>query len=150
MSRNGNYGEVAAGWRELTYGFGRGGVWCGGHRGSPHQARDACKRIETFGNGNTHQEMLALRVWAGSHNLRSIIVPTEIFATHRVRWMLQCAFPSKFAIRVIALDPPEYGRDDRWRHVQGATALKNRRFSNFITIRKVLIDGQLHVYSHGD
>src|ERR1700757_193097 len=49
--------------------------------------------IEIFGHAlsNTHQETLALRVWAEQHNLHSIIVPTETFSTRRVRWMLRRA-----------------------------------------------------------
>jgi uncharacterized SAM-binding protein YcdF (DUF218 family) len=83
--------------------------------------------IDTFGNalGNTHQEALALRAWAEQHNLHSIIVPTEFFSTRRVRWMLRRAFPSEFQIRVIALDPPDYRRDDWWRRTQGIAAFKN-------------------------
>jgi uncharacterized SAM-binding protein YcdF (DUF218 family) len=70
--------------------------------------------IETFGSGlkNTHQEVLALRAWTQRHSLHSIIVPTEIFCTRRVRWMLHRVFPNEFAIRVIALDPPGYQRNN--------------------------------------
>jgi uncharacterized SAM-binding protein YcdF (DUF218 family) len=79
--------------------------------------------IESFGSAlqNTHQETLALRDWAERHDLRSIIVPTEIFPTRRVYWMLHRAFPSRFVIRVIALDPPNYRQDDWWRHWQGVS-----------------------------
>jgi uncharacterized SAM-binding protein YcdF (DUF218 family) len=82
--------------------------------------------IETFGTAlrNTHQETLALRDWAKRHDMRSIIVPTEIFPTRRVYWMLHRAFPSTFVIRVIALDPPNYHRDDWWLHRQGVIAFK--------------------------
>jgi uncharacterized SAM-binding protein YcdF (DUF218 family) len=83
--------------------------------------------IETFGHAldNTHQEALALRAWAEQHNLYSIIVPTEIFSTSRVRWMLRRAFPSEVQIRVIALDAPDYRWDDWWCRTQGIAALKN-------------------------
>ena len=83
--------------------------------------------IETFGHSlrNTHQEALALRTWAEQHNLHSIIVPTEMFSTRRVRWMLRRAFPSEFQIRVIALDAPDYRQDDWWRRTPGIAAFKN-------------------------
>jgi uncharacterized SAM-binding protein YcdF (DUF218 family) len=83
--------------------------------------------IETFGDAlnNTREEAFALRAWAEQHNLHSIIVPTEIFSTRRVRWMLRRAFPSEFQIRVIALDPSDYRRDDWWRRTQGIAAFKN-------------------------
>jgi uncharacterized SAM-binding protein YcdF (DUF218 family) len=82
--------------------------------------------IETFGNAlqNTHQEALVLRAWAERHDVRRLIVPTEIFSTRRVRWMLHRAFPSKFDVRVIALDPPDYHRDQWWRQTGSVTAFK--------------------------
>jgi uncharacterized SAM-binding protein YcdF (DUF218 family) len=82
--------------------------------------------IETFGTdlGNTYQEALALQVWAERNNVRSIIVPTEIFSARRVRWMLHRAFGSGFAIRVIALDLPQFRRDDWWRHRHGIAAFR--------------------------
>lgn len=77
--------------------------------------------VETFGNDltNTHQEVLALRTWAERNNACSIIVPTEIFSARRVRWMLHRAFSGECAIRVIALDPLKFGRNEWWRHTQG-------------------------------
>src|SRR5262249_32140929 len=74
--------------------------------------------IKTFGQGldNTHQEALALRAWADQHNLHSIIVPTEIFSTHRVQWMLNRVFPPDFVIRIAALYPANYSRADWWKN----------------------------------
>ena len=74
--------------------------------------------IDTFGRAlcNTHQETLALRAWAEQHNLHSIIVPTEIFSTHRVQWMLHRAFPPDFVIRIAALYPPNYSPADWWQN----------------------------------
>ena len=83
--------------------------------------------IEAFGDGlkNTHQEVLALRAWAERSGARSIIVPTEIFSARRVRWTLHRAFGSGFLIRVPALDPPGYRRDNWWRHVEGLISFQN-------------------------
>jgi uncharacterized SAM-binding protein YcdF (DUF218 family) len=82
--------------------------------------------VETFGNAlqNTHEEVLALRAWAERHDVRSVIVPTEIFSTRRVRWMLHREFLNKFDVRVIALDPPDYHQDDWWRQTKSVTAFK--------------------------
>jgi uncharacterized SAM-binding protein YcdF (DUF218 family) len=83
--------------------------------------------IETFGNelGNTYQEALALQEWAEQNDAHSIIVPTEIFSTRRVRWMLHRAFGGRCVIRVIALDPSQFHREDWWRHSQGTLAFQN-------------------------
>jgi uncharacterized SAM-binding protein YcdF (DUF218 family) len=79
--------------------------------------------IETFGNdlGNTYQEVLALRAWAERNNTRRIIVPTETFSARRVCWMLHRSFGDDFVIRVIALEPPQFRRDDWWRQREGIT-----------------------------
>jgi uncharacterized SAM-binding protein YcdF (DUF218 family) len=83
--------------------------------------------IETFGSDllNTHQEALALRVWAERTGARSIIVPTEIFPARRTRWMLTRVFGNDGVIRVPALDPPVYRRDDWWQHEEGIVNFQN-------------------------
>ncbi|HEV2551853.1 MAG TPA: hypothetical protein VGU20_31370 [Stellaceae bacterium] len=83
--------------------------------------------VETFGNdlSNTHDEVLALRAWAEHAGARSIIVPTEIFPARRVRWMLHRVFSEDMTIRVVALDPLEYRRDDWWQHEEGIVSLQN-------------------------
>jgi uncharacterized SAM-binding protein YcdF (DUF218 family) len=76
------------------------------------------REIQYFGQAlrNTHQETLKLRAWAQQHHLQSIIVPTEIFSTRRVQWMLRRVFPPDFVIRVAALDPPNYNRAEWWKN----------------------------------
>jgi uncharacterized SAM-binding protein YcdF (DUF218 family) len=83
--------------------------------------------IETFGSAlsNTYEEALALRDWAARRGARSIIVPTEIFSARRVRWMLHRVFTDGGIIRVPALDPLEYRRDDWWKNERGLIAFQN-------------------------
>jgi uncharacterized SAM-binding protein YcdF (DUF218 family) len=84
--------------------------------------------IDGFGAdlSNTRQEAVALRAWADRAEARSLIVPTEIFSSRRVRWMLDQAFAgSGVRIEVPALDTSEYTRDDWWRHEQGLIAFQN-------------------------
>jgi uncharacterized SAM-binding protein YcdF (DUF218 family) len=83
--------------------------------------------IETFGKDlhNTHQEVMALLQWAEANKARSILVPTEIFSTRRVRWMLRRAFPEAIAVRVPALEPSDYHRDDWWHHEAGLIGFQN-------------------------
>jgi uncharacterized SAM-binding protein YcdF (DUF218 family) len=83
--------------------------------------------IEAFGDnlGNTHDEAVALRAWAARNNARRIIVPTEIFSARRVRWMLHRAFGGGFIIRVVALNQPQFRRDDWWQSSQGINSFLN-------------------------
>jgi uncharacterized SAM-binding protein YcdF (DUF218 family) len=83
--------------------------------------------IETFGSGlsNSYEEALALRGWATRAGARSIIVPTEIFAARRLRWMLHRVFADDVTIRVPALDPLDYRRDNWWRNEAGLIGFQN-------------------------
>jgi uncharacterized SAM-binding protein YcdF (DUF218 family) len=83
--------------------------------------------IETFGEGlsNTYEEAVALREWAARTGARSVIVPTEVFSTRRVRWMLRRLFPDSVIIQVPALEPPEYGRVDWWKSERGLIGFQN-------------------------
>jgi uncharacterized SAM-binding protein YcdF (DUF218 family) len=74
--------------------------------------------IELFGKNlsNTYEEVLALRRWALFNKAHSIIVPTEIFPSRRVRWIFNREFAGTTAsLRIIALDDPDFSRYDWWR-----------------------------------
>jgi uncharacterized SAM-binding protein YcdF (DUF218 family) len=83
--------------------------------------------IENFGYNlrNTHDEALALRDWATQHDIRRIIVPTEIFTARRLRWMLHHVFGEDPTVLVPALNPPEYRDDDWWRDERGVISFQN-------------------------
>jgi uncharacterized SAM-binding protein YcdF (DUF218 family) len=83
--------------------------------------------IEIFGSSvrNTHDEAVALRDWAERSDAHSIIVPTEIFSTRRVKWVMRAVFANSAVISVPALDAQGYRRDDWWRHEGGLMAFQN-------------------------
>ena len=89
--------------------------------------------IEIFGAdlSSTREEALALRDWATRKKVRSVIVPTEISAARRLRWMLHRVFGNELVIRVPALDTPEYRDDDWWRHEQGVIGFQNELIKYF-------------------
>src|SRR5262249_43992549 len=89
--------------------------------------------IENFGTdlSSTYQEVSALRDWVVRTGARSIIVPTEIFAARRLRWTLHRVFDDTTLIRVAALDPPEYQRDNWWRDERGILAFQNEFIKYF-------------------
>ena len=74
---------------------------------------------------NTYEEALALRDWVKRTGARSIIVPTEIFPSRRLRWVLHRVFADGVTIRVPALDPIGYGRDDWWKKEAGLIGFQN-------------------------
>ena len=84
--------------------------------------------IEALGsaNRNTHDEAVALRQWTDRTHARSFIVPTEIFSSRRVKWMMESALNGSGAqVQVPALDSEEYTRDDWWQHESGLIAFQN-------------------------
>jgi len=83
--------------------------------------------IETFGQDlrDTHDEATALRDWADHAGAHRLIVPTEIFSTRRVRWMLERALGAGFIVYVPALEPEDYQRGNWWQVTPGLIAFQN-------------------------
>ena len=84
--------------------------------------------IETFGSemSTTYEEADALRDWAIRTHARSIIVPTEIFPSRRVRWMLtQALAGTGTEIQIQALDQPAYNHANWWKTHDGFIGFQN-------------------------
>jgi uncharacterized SAM-binding protein YcdF (DUF218 family) len=83
--------------------------------------------IEPFGDhlSNTFAEATALHEWAVRNGAHRIIVPTDIFATRRLRWTLHHVFGDNAAILVPAVNPPDYLRDNWWKDEHGVIGFQN-------------------------
>jgi uncharacterized SAM-binding protein YcdF (DUF218 family) len=84
--------------------------------------------LETFGHelSSTFEESMALREWAERNHAMRIIVPTEVFSSRRVKWMLEHALAGTGTeVRVPALETYEYRGDEWWRKEQGLIAFQN-------------------------
>jgi uncharacterized SAM-binding protein YcdF (DUF218 family) len=83
--------------------------------------------IELFGENvaNTRQEALALHQWAVAAGAHSVIVPTDMFSSRRLAWMLHRAFGDDAVIHVVALDPLDYSRETWWQSEGGVIAFQN-------------------------
>jgi vancomycin permeability regulator SanA len=84
--------------------------------------------IDTFGmaNKNTKDEAVALHAWAERHHASAIIIPVEIFAARRVRWMFDREFSGQLVqIAVQSFDPPNYARTSWWQNEYGLIAFQN-------------------------
>jgi uncharacterized SAM-binding protein YcdF (DUF218 family) len=84
--------------------------------------------IEILGTtvSNTYEEAAALRGWAEHRHPRAVIVPSELFSSRRVRWVVQHALADTATqVFVPALDAPEYDRGNWWTHEQGVIAFQN-------------------------
>ena len=85
--------------------------------------------IEMFGQGNknTMDEALALRDWAEQRRVSQIIVPTEIFAARRVRWIFYREFAqSPVRLEIPSFDAPgSYTRAEWWKTEAGIITFQN-------------------------
>ncbi len=75
---------------------------------------------------STLEESRALADWAKHTGARSIIVPTESFASRRYRWILNHELAPVGARAIIdAHNPLEYNGNDWWRHEEGLIDFEN-------------------------
>ena len=84
--------------------------------------------IEMFGQANrsTRDEVSALKDWANQHRVARIVVPTEIFAARRVRWIFDREFAgSSVRVEIPSFEPPEYTRAEWWKTEMGMLAFQN-------------------------
>jgi uncharacterized SAM-binding protein YcdF (DUF218 family) len=83
--------------------------------------------IQVFGSKvqNTRDEVLALHDWAERTGAKALIVPTEVFTTRRLSWMLHQVFDDEVTIRVPALDPDEYDQTNWWHSDHGIISFQN-------------------------
>jgi hypothetical protein len=84
--------------------------------------------IETFGlaNKTTRDEVVALRTWAAHHHPSALIIPMDIFAARRVRWMFDKEFSGQdVRIEVPSYDSPDYSPTNWWHNDVGIVAFQN-------------------------
>ena len=84
--------------------------------------------IGTFGeaNRNTSDEAVALRDWVNRHGVSRIVIPTEIFAARRVRWIFDREFAgTSVRLAVPSFEPPQYTQEEWWKSEGGVIAFQN-------------------------
>jgi uncharacterized SAM-binding protein YcdF (DUF218 family) len=84
--------------------------------------------IETFGSelSNTYEETAALREWAVRNHAKSVIVPTDVFSSRRVRRAVMNALAGTgTAVQVDALDHLAYKHADWWKNPYGVISFQN-------------------------
>ena len=78
------------------------------------------------GSSNTYEEARAVLDWARISGARSVIIPTDIFTSRRVRWIFRRQLaPASVRVMVQSVAPPEYSIDDWWRHESGVIEFQN-------------------------
>jgi uncharacterized SAM-binding protein YcdF (DUF218 family) len=83
--------------------------------------------IQPFGSNlkDTYEEALALHDWAKQAGAHTLLVPTDIFAARRLRWMTHRVFGNDAVVLVPAIDPPDYSRNDWWKTESGVITFQN-------------------------
>jgi uncharacterized SAM-binding protein YcdF (DUF218 family) len=84
--------------------------------------------IVAIGNGvtSTYDESRAVRAWLEKSGCKSILIPTDVFHTRRVRWVFNRELDDmQVQIRVQAVQPPAYSAKDWWQHEEGLIAFES-------------------------
>jgi uncharacterized SAM-binding protein YcdF (DUF218 family) len=84
--------------------------------------------IVKFGENNTstYDEAVAVRRWAEEQHAKAVIVPTELFAARRTRWVFNRELaPIGVQVIVSAFPPTGYKLADWWRHRSGFVDFNN-------------------------
>jgi uncharacterized SAM-binding protein YcdF (DUF218 family) len=78
------------------------------------------------GVANTYDESKAVQAWMEKSGAKSIIIPTDVFHTRRVRWVFRKELRNTQAeIHVVATDSPRYKINDWGQHEEGLIAFQN-------------------------
>jgi uncharacterized SAM-binding protein YcdF (DUF218 family) len=81
---------------------------------------------------STRDEAFALKSWVEQHNAHTVLIPTDIFHTRRVRWIFRKALRGTGAeVHVLALEPPRYDRTNWWHQETGIIAFQNEIIKSF-------------------
>ena len=84
--------------------------------------------IGMFGqaNSSTQEEAVALREWADRHGVTEILLPTDLFSSRRVRWILDREFAgSSVRVSVPSFEPLQYTRAEWWKSEWGMIMFQN-------------------------
>jgi uncharacterized SAM-binding protein YcdF (DUF218 family) len=91
--------------------------------------------IEKFGkaNKNTREEAISLKDWTVRNEVSVLIIPTEIFAARRVRWIFRREFAGTgVLVEVPSFEPPrQYKRTEWWKTENGMLAFQNEVLKYF-------------------
>jgi len=75
---------------------------------------------------DTYEESLAVRHWAETNGVKTLIIATDVFHSRRVRWLFRKQLKG-LGIQVLVRAVPvrEYTTDNWWRKEQGIVAFQN-------------------------
>jgi uncharacterized SAM-binding protein YcdF (DUF218 family) len=75
---------------------------------------------------STYEEVQAVRSWIQDSGSKSVIIPTDLFHTRRVRWLFHKKLKDiTDEVRVTAVPSREYAATNWWRHEEGLIAFQN-------------------------
>jgi uncharacterized SAM-binding protein YcdF (DUF218 family) len=83
--------------------------------------------IGTFGdkNSSSYREAVALKKWAVTNGVSSVVIPTEIFSSRRTRWIFRHELEgTDVKVAVTTSEPRSYSQQGWWRTESGIMALQ--------------------------
>jgi uncharacterized SAM-binding protein YcdF (DUF218 family) len=78
------------------------------------------------GVASTFDESMAVRTWTRTNAVKSLIIPTDLFHTHRVRWLFRKQLkPTGVAVIVESVAARDYNAANWWHHEDGLIAFES-------------------------
>jgi uncharacterized SAM-binding protein YcdF (DUF218 family) len=75
---------------------------------------------------STFDESMAVGDWTRTNPIKTLIIPTDLFHTRRVRWIFRKELQGAgVQVYVHAVNPRDYTAADWWRHEDGVIAFQN-------------------------
>ena len=75
---------------------------------------------------STRDEALALAAWVRLNHARSVLIPTDVFHSRRVRWIFSRALRGTGTqVHVAAIEPTRYQSTNWWQHEEGLIGFQN-------------------------
>ncbi len=75
---------------------------------------------------STYDESRAVWAWIGESGAKSVLIPTDIFHTRRVRWVFRKELKGTGAeVHTRAIQPAEYGVTNWWQYQEGLITFQN-------------------------
>lgn len=84
--------------------------------------------MQAIGNGvtSTYDESCVVRAWVDKTGAKSLVIPTDLFHTRRVRWVFRKQLKGSGAKACLhAVQPKEYAVNDWWKTPEGFLAFQS-------------------------
>ncbi|MGV3773293.1 MAG: YdcF family protein [Verrucomicrobiales bacterium] len=86
---------------------------------------------------STFDETLAVKEWAASNQVQSLIIPTGLFHTRRARWIFERTLKGEnIKLLFVAIPERKYSETNWWKHEEGIIDFQNEALKSIYYLLK--------------